>query len=111
LNPDQTRQPVAGVRVLAGVKMSNPYPNPRQTRALTRGFSKPVTIPTSTLGYYILHISIAMCADHNTYEVLRIVFLSVFKANAKLQLHFLVFLSVHTSLSDMIGVLFIFWPQ
>jgi len=26
--PDQTRQPVAGVRVLAGVKMSNPYPNP-----------------------------------------------------------------------------------
>ena len=45
LNPDQTRQPVAGVRVLAGVKMSNPYPNPRQTRALTRGFSKPVTIP------------------------------------------------------------------
>jgi hypothetical protein len=46
LNPDQTRQPVAGVRVLVGVKMFNPYPNPRKPRAETRGFLVPVPIPT-----------------------------------------------------------------
>ena len=35
----------AGVRVYAGVQMSNPYPNPRKPHQFTPGFWLPVTIP------------------------------------------------------------------
>jgi hypothetical protein len=36
---------VIGVRVCVGFGMSNPYPNPRQTRVITLGFVIPMTIP------------------------------------------------------------------